>query len=184
MCKEEQPWWKSEQFLASLDCNAPSKTPVLPSVYWEILSTAGNLAIPPSHASLPASQPKRGRRWHSAGLASLCLDHIHLQREACRRKSLSLILVELRRGLILLLISVERRWGWGFVCFAFIFILLCLTRRSYHIACVIRLPGCFLSLFLSSLLQEEAVEMLRGSSDPLHVSSLTQKLSKSWTLAL
>lgn len=50
------------------------------------------------------------------------------------------------------------------------FCLLCLfdsTMRSYHIACVIHLTGCSLRLFPSSLLQEQAMEVLHGSSDPV-----------------
>lgn len=50
------------------------------------------------------------------------------------------------------------------------FCLLCLydvTVRSYHISCAIRLPGYSLRLFPSSLLQEQAMEMLHGSSDPV-----------------
>lgn len=50
------------------------------------------------------------------------------------------------------------------------FCLLCLygfTMKSYHIACVIRLTGYSLRLFPSSRLQEQAMEMLHGSSDPV-----------------
>lgn len=50
------------------------------------------------------------------------------------------------------------------------FCLLCLyglTKRSYHMACVIHLTSCSLRLCPSSLLQEQAMEMLHGSSDPV-----------------
>lgn len=57
--REEQAWWKSEQFLDSLDGgNCPFGTPAVPVVCWEILSTGAAFPYLPHTSFFPApAQP-------------------------------------------------------------------------------------------------------------------------------